>query len=374
MSVRMLSPVLARTALAAAVLATAACGGAPTAQPPAGSGAAADQGKYAVYGPLTGDERRTRLVTDAEAEGGLTLYTSNNDIDDLVQGFEKAYPKVKVTVFRANSETVLQRVLQETGARRTGNDVVDTNDFELTVLNKQGQLTTYDGPAKEGLRPETVREGWTVERYNAFVVSWNTKLVPPGSEPRTLQDLTDPAWKGKLSMEVGDWDWYLALHTYLTREKKMTSAQADELFAGLARNSKVAKGHTVQGELLAAGQFSVAMSAYQHTADKSAKKGAPVTWRPPIEPVILRPNGVGLMKDARHPASALLWVEWALSDGQELIANSQRIPTATSAPGFTDPIPAGTVVYQLPKDVLAQDNREWSEKYDRLLRGAPKVS
>jgi iron(III) transport system substrate-binding protein len=358
-----------RGILASAVvasLALAGCGSSPT----AGTGSGEKNGAYAAYAGLTGPARTDRLLADARKEGALDIYTSNTDIGDLVTAFQKTYSGVKVGVYRANSESVLQRASQEGAANKTANDIVDTNDFELDSMAGEHLLAAYTGPAKAGLRPEAVFPDWVAERFNAFVIGWNTKLVPQGQEPKTIQDLAGPKWKGKLSLEVSDWDWYLAWHTYLTQKKGMSDAQVTSLFHGIAANAKVAKGHTVQGELLSSGQFAVAMSVYSHTIDKAAAKGAPVAWRPAVQPVILRPNGVAMMTRARHPAAALLWMDWVLTTGQKIIADSKRIPAAKSVPGFTDPVPAGTETYNVPLDKLRTESKKWETAYDELVRGA----
>jgi iron(III) transport system substrate-binding protein len=360
-------------ALVAAAATLAGCGASPTSTAPGATAGAAATGPFAQYTALSGAQRTAKLQADARAEGQLDLYTSNTDIGDLVDGFEKAYPGVKVHAFRANSETVLQRILQEHQARRTSNDVVDTNDFELDTMNSQGVLAPYQSQIRDALRKQALFPNWTAERFNAFVIGWNTKLVPSGQEPKAVEDLADPRWKGKLAVEVGDWDWFMSLHTYLTTRKGMTNQQADDLFRRLVANARVVKGHTVMGELLAAGQFAVALSIYSHTVDKAAKDGAPVAFRPVVQPVILRPNGVALMAVARHPAAALLWMDWVLTDGQKAIAKSSRIPAASNVPGFTDPIPAGTDIFDVPQDLLVKDSKTWSDAYDALLRKIPKA-
>ncbi|MGW2936394.1 ABC transporter substrate-binding protein [Streptomyces sp. NPDC055722] len=345
------------------------CGASPTTGT---AGSAPDKNPYAAYESLTGKERTDKLLADAKSEGGvLDLYTSNTDIQDLVDGFQKAYPGIKVHAFRANSETVLQRALQENQANKPQNDVMDTNDLELRALDGQHLLHAYEGPAEAGLKDAAKNlGGWTAERFNAFVVGWNTDQVTAGQEPKDFADFADPKWKGKLSVEVGDWDWYASMHTYLTEEKGMSPSAVDALFKKIAANVKVVKGHTVQGELLSAGQFAVALSVYSHTVDKAAKKGAPVAWRPAVEPVILRPNGVALMARPRHPAAALLWTDWVLTEGQKIIAESLRIPAAKRVPGYKDPIPAGTTTYSLSK-TAETDTKKWNTAYDALLRGVP---
>jgi len=366
----LLTPLLAT--LTAAVFATTGCSSG-LADGPGGSAAPAQSTAYAAYAGLTGQARTDKLLADATAEGGeLDVYTSNTDIQSLVDGFQAAYPAIKVQAFRANSETVLQRVLQEVGAKKTANDIVDTNDFELRVMNSQGALASYDGPAKAGLRADAKFDGWQAERFNAFVVGWNTAQVPAGQAPKSFTDLADPRWKGKVALEVGDWDWYASMHTYLTDQKHMAPDAVDALFRQIVANAKVTKGHTVQGELLSAGQFAVAASVYSHTVDNAAAKGAPVAWHPISDPVILRPNGFALMAQPRHPAAAMLWADWVLGAGQQVIAKSHRIPAVANVPGFTDPIPQATPVYRVPDGALA-DSAKWNKAYDDLLRGVPQA-
>jgi iron(III) transport system substrate-binding protein len=362
--------------LLTAALAVTGCssgvGDAPGAAP--GAAPSAADSVYAPYAGLTGQQRTDKLLADAESQGGeLDVYTSNTDIQNLVDGFGKAYPGIKVNVFRANSETVLQRVLQEAGARRVANDVVDTNDFELRAMNDEHLFTGYDGPSKANLRQDAIFDGWQAERFNAFVVGWNTSQVNAADAPHSFTDLADPRWKGRVALEVGDWDWYAAMHTYLTDEKKMPTADVDRLFQQVVANAKVTKGHTVQGELLSAGQFAAAASVYSHTVDNAAAKGAPVAWKPIADPVILRPNGFGLMAQPRHPAAALLWADYVLGDGQKDIAASNRIPAVENVPGYVNPIPDGTPVYTVP-DTVETDSDKWNSAYDGLLRGVPRAS
>lgn len=362
-----------RVLLLAAGFVAAGCSPGVADSPTTSGGNAQHPNAYAAYAGLVGPGRTAKLSADANSGGGeLDLYTSNSDIQDLVDGFRKAYPDIKVNAFRADSETVVQRILQESGAHKTANDVVDTDDFELRTLSKEGVLAPYDGPAKRNLRPDALFGDWQADRFNGFVLGWNTTLVPKGQEPRSFTDLADPQWKGKVALEVGDWDWYAAMHTYLTDVKHLKPADVDRIFQQVVANAKVTKGHTEQGQLLSAGQFAVAASAYSHTIDGAEDKGAPVAWRPVAAPVILRPNGLALMAAPRHPAAALLWTDWVLGDGQKVIAKAHRIPTVGDVPGFVSPIPPGTEVYQVPEAIVGNSDA-WTKSYDALLRGVPQA-
>jgi iron(III) transport system substrate-binding protein len=361
--------VLPVAAVMAAALALSACGGCSTATGDRTNDAAsrAAAKAQAVYDRSTPHrERHKTLVELAEKEGQLSIYTSNTDMDKLVEGFEDEY-KIDVSVYRGNSESVLQRVLQEQQANYFGNDFVDTNAGELNIMNKEGFFYPYKGALRDAVRKEGQADGWTASRFNAFVVGWNTSKVKPGEEPKSFEDLADPKWKDKVSMEVGDVDWFAGLYKYFLDQGK-SDAEVRDLFTRIASNSKIAKGHTTQGELLSAGQFSVTVSSYSHTIDKAADKGAPVAWRPasgqPVQPIVLRPNGVALMKTATNPAAAMLFMDWALTEGQQILAKAFRMG---SIPGASDPL-AGLTVVAVPEQELLADPKKWDGLYAEILR------
>ncbi len=367
-------PVLASRAAAAvaAALALAACGGSPTAAPAdnAAQGGAAENAKavetYQRMNALTGQQRTDELKKCAAEEGALSIYTSNTDIDDLVEGFEEEVD-VEVSVYRGNSESVLQRLLQEQKAKFYGNDVLETNALELNVAQKEGYLSPYEGELREKVREEGQAEGWTATRFNTFVVGWNTKLVKSGQEPKTLEELAEPKWKGKVSMEVGDVDWFTALVKHYTDQGK-SEQEAVDLFKRIAANSKIAKGHTVQGELLSAGQFAVAISSYSHTIDKAADKGAPVAWRPasgePVQPVVVRPNGIGLMKTATNPCAAMLFVDYELTGGQKVFEEKFRVGATPEAAKAIE----GLEVVPVPEQELLENSKKWDDLYAEVTQ------
>lgn len=356
----------------AMVLVASGCGASPTS-----GGGAASSGEqtaaekfYAGINGLTGKERRDKLVEAAKKEKTLSLYTSmTSDVADLVTEKFTDQFGIDVELYRAGSETVLQRILQEQSANYAGNDVVETNANELFDLNGEHMLATYKGERRDLVPKAGQFDGWTATRFNLFAPSWNTNLVKPGDAPRTWEDLADPKWNGKLSMELTDSDWYLTLYGYWRKHGK-TDAQIDKLFADMADGAKIVKGHTVQGELLSAGQFSVVASNYSYIVGNAKDKGAPVDYLPFVEPVIARPNGVALMRTAKHPAAAMLFYDWMLTEGQKVLTDAGLTPAIVEG---DDPLKDVEII---PIDVqtLVKDGQEWEKKYDKVVSGGEKVS
>ncbi|NUR08122.1 MAG: extracellular solute-binding protein [Nocardioidaceae bacterium] len=363
--------VMASIAGLSALTLVAACGGSPS-QGAQDSGPTKAEKVFAKLSKLSGDEREKELVKEAEAEGGqLDLYTSmTSDVADAVtEAFSDKYD-IDVNLYRASSETVLQRILQESGANFNGNDVVETDALEMYDLNKEKLLADYEGEGRDKVAEDGRFDGWTADRYNLFTPSWNTKMVPKGQQPTSWEDLADPKWDGKLAMELSDYDWYLTLREYWLKQGK-SEDEVDKLFEDMADGAKIVKGHTVMGELLSAGQFAVASSNYSYLVQQVADKGAPVAYQPLVEPVIVRPNGFGLMKTAKHPATAMLFADWLLGDGQKALVEEGLTPTVP--PPGTKNVLESVETVDVDVETLGEEEKKWSDRYDKLVENGTVV-
>ncbi|MGH3664540.1 MAG: ABC transporter substrate-binding protein [Egibacteraceae bacterium] len=362
--------------MALAVLLVTACSS-PTAGGGSGAAPAQQGGSTESGGPslnsvlaevegLADEERRARLAEMAAEAGPLNFYTSNTDASELIESFTDTYD-IEVSTYRANGDVVLQRIVQESQAGFAGSDLVDTDMLRMVALDeREGLLAPYQGPATEGMPDDTVFPGWTATRLNVFVTGQNTDVVPAGQRPASYEDLADDAYAGKVMMEPRAAEWFVTLYRYF-EEHGMEPDAIEAMFEGMASNATVIEGNTVQGELLAAGEHGIAASTYSHTVDQLAADGAPVTWRPPLEPTVVRPNGIGILKSSRNPAGALLLYEWFLTDAQALIADVQRVPARPEAQqGVLDGIPTVNVA----ADEMITDGERWEQRYEQILRAA----
>lgn len=362
------------TTLAVAVLLVAAvttgCGGAVT----TASNAKAS-GVYTQIAGLPKDQQRAKAEELAKKEGStLSLYTSMTaDIaTPVADAFQKKYG-IHVSVFRGNSETVLQRTMQEAQAGKPGADVVETNFLEMTALSDNNILSDFNGSALDKVEPTGKFKHWTASRFNVFQPAWNTDLIKPGQEPHSWEDLALPKYKGKITLEVSDSDWYENVTKYWLDHGK-SQAEVDKLWKDIVANSKVAKGHTTMMQFLTAGQTPMEAMNYTYITDRAAEKGAPVTHLPKSGtssiPAFGRPNGVGMIKDAHHPAAAWLFYDWLLTDGQKELVKLGLTPS-TKVPG--DKSLNGIKLVPFDVKGLSTDDGSWDKKYDALLRGAASV-
>jgi iron(III) transport system substrate-binding protein len=358
------------TLTAGAVLVLTACGGNPTASS-GGSGSSEDSGPteaeqlYEEVRALPAQERRDRLVELAADENGLNLYTSMNAdiVDAVTEAFTDEFD-IDVSTYRAGSETVLQRILQESEAGFPGNDIVETNGSELGALQQEGVMAPCISQELIDQVPEAGQsEDWTATRFNLFGPSWNTDII---SEPPTSwEDLADPKYDGQLALELGDYDWYMALSDYWLEQGK-SQDEVDKLWADIVDGASVVKGHTVMAELMGAGQFGVAASNYTYIVEAAKASGAPVETQPYVDPLIARPNGGSCMKTAENPATAMLFMDWLMQDGQEVLASQEATPAITDQQLDVE-------LYPVNGDKLLESGSEWSDKYDQLLAGVEEI-
>jgi iron(III) transport system substrate-binding protein len=362
---------LCAVACAVGVAATVALAG----PRPAASGTEATPGPaisrvLAQVKGLKGTKRAAKLYQLAKQEDGkLSLYTSmtNDVVGPVVEKFEAQFDGIDVEVYRAGSETVLQRLLEEKRAGFRGADIVETNGTELAALQVAKALLPYQSPNRTRLQSRSTYKTWTATRFNKFVISWNTNLVAAGQQPKRWEDLAAAKWKGKLALEASDVDWYMSLFTYWTKQqkgRKKTAAQANALFEGMARNSIVITGHTTMASLLGAGQYAVGASNYSYLVKNLQQRGAPVAFAPVVQPVFVRANGVGLVERLRRPATAILFIDWILNSGQPVLRGYNLDPARRD---LADPLLKRVTEVRVDLDKFIRENKQWSDRYERLI-------
>lgn len=325
---------LAVLAAAVAALVATSVGSASSTAAPANPLA----GVLKQVGGLKVQARESKLADLAAQEGQVSVYTSLSKlvVDPLSKAWAAAYPNVKLNLYRGSSEDVTARFLSESSAGTHGADVVETNGSTMLIFqHKKNLLVPYRGSPFAKQIPAKYRfDTFTADRVEKFVVAWNTKLV--SDPPKSFADLADPKWKGKLSMEPTDNDWYSAIYQYFTEDAKpkMTGAAVDAMFKKIAANSQLINGHTNQATALAAGQVQVVVTGHAQAMEQLQAKKAPISFQPFVTPVIERPQGVGISYLTPHPAAALLFYDWLLSSaGQKVLQQNGVEP---SNPYFPD--------------------------------------
>ena len=314
--------------------------------------AAAQAGKNDDVYRYEGPDRDARLVQRAKQEGTVALYTSlaPTESKPLAEAFEKKYG-VKVELWRALSDKVVQRVVSEAQGNRHTVDVVETNGPEMEAIASEKLLAEVRSPYLADLPPDGMpaHRSWYPDRLNLFVVGYNTQKVKREELPATYEGFLDPKWNGRIGLEATDSEWMAAL------VKTWGEAKGMDYFRKLAAmKPDVRKGHVLLAQLVASGEIPVGLTMYQANVLSLKKKGAPIDFVP-VQPVVARAQGIGVARHAPHPAAALLFVDFVLSpEGQKLYESLGRVPSSLKVKSELNNFPfvmtdAGTVLKEADK-------------------------
>ena len=346
----MMVPLRRRTVLVAAALLV---GAATCAHAQAGEPA------LAVY---QGPDRTQRLLDGAKKEGELTLYSSMQmeSIAPLQKAFEDRYA-VKIKIWRGSGNDVLLRTVTEAKGNRAFLDVAESDGFALEALYREGLLQEVKSPYLADLIPEAIRpQGqWVGTRVNIFSGVYNTNMVKKEALPTRYEDLLDPRFKGMLGIEADDYDWFGMLVGLLGEEKGL------RLFRDVAATNglSVRKGHTLLTNLAAAGEVPIGLTIFMQNADVAKKAGAPVDWFL-LPPTVARANGIAVAKHAPHPHAALLFYDFMLNEGQQIMLGREFVPASRKISSALD----GIKLHFVDPEIVLDNRSKWQRVYGEVIR------
>jgi len=274
-----------------------------------------------------GADRDARLVERAKKEGVVTWYTSMSPAESrpLADAFEKKY-NIKVTLWRAAGDKVIQRIISEASGNRHTFDIIESNSNEAERLARENLISEFHSPYITDMPPAAIPASrkYFPDRFNFFVVSYNTNKVKADELPKTLEGFLDPKWKGRIALEATDYDWMA------TVSQKMGKDSGPAFFQKLAAmKPDQRKGHPLLAELVSAGEVPVGLTTYLSNAESGKRRGGPIDWAP-VQPVIGVSFSVALSKNAPHPNAGLLFADYIMSpEGQSLLNTMGRFPAST---------------------------------------------
>jgi iron(III) transport system substrate-binding protein len=265
-----------------------------------------------------GADREKILIEGAKREGQLTFYNSHTWFRTYVKEFEKKYSFIKVSEWRSDSKNLLTRATAEFGSSRSLVDVIETTAEAMGVMKRNGMFQEYFTPEARYYPDDVKVKGKAGfyylgdrETYNSL--GFNTTLIASNEAPKTLNDLLDPKWKGKMSIAGTSTGvrWVGSTVDTLGREflNKMASQELS------VQNMS---GAALAG-LVASGEVPLSPTIFDADVTVAKQKNAPIQWRA-LDPVVTTVGYSGLSSKASHPHAALLFLDYLHGkEGQQLM-------------------------------------------------------
>jgi len=311
----------------------------------------------------SGPDRMERIAAGAKKEGTLTIYTTFAEKDQpaLLGPFEAKYG-VKVVVWRAGTDKVLQRTIAEARARKNNVDVIHFGAPEMEALSREKILQAVISPVHKNLQPGSVpaHREWAATLLSVWVQAYNTNLIRRQDLPRTYADLLDPRWKGKLGIEAKNEDWFASVVDVMGGGEKGLQFFRDLV----ARNGLSPRtGHTLLNNMVIAGEVPLALDIYNYMPEQARRKGAPIGWFA-LEPAVARSNAIGVARAAPHPNAALLFYEYMLGEeGQRVLVTMDYVPANTKV---ASPLKGVKILQTDPIRTLDESDK-WKDLFEKIV-------
>jgi iron(III) transport system substrate-binding protein len=265
------------------------------------------------------------LIDQARKEGEVVLYTTMNVRDFAVfnQVAKEKYPFLNIRHVYLASSRQAAKVMEEHLAGQLQADVLGNSFEAMRYYQRQGIIGSYQSPESKYMTKGTVDpEGfWEGITTDLLISAYNTNIMTREAAPKDYEDYLKPAFKGQMAINSG-------VPYGLTG---MIVLKGEE--AGIAymkrlgqQDLRPVEGFSHVANLLAAGEFPLAIFMQVSKIEALKKKGAPVDWVP-SSPTFATISTIAIAKAPPHPAAARLLVDFYLSpEGQRALATVGKIP------------------------------------------------
>jgi iron(III) transport system substrate-binding protein len=262
------------------------------------------------------------MVAKAKKEGEVVFMGDvATELKTLLKGFLRKYPFIQLKGIEARSGDTINRVAAETKAGRLSVDVSGMSLDKVIPLQQQNLLSQFDSPHLRDF------PSWSQPSNKLYVVGqsnplpqavYNTNLVPAAEVPKSWDEMLDPKWKGKTIVSRSRSDIPAQMAWLFRKGDQANWDRSFEIFKGIKRLDPVLGGAGINAHVarVAAGEFSLFWFPASGSVLRLQLKGAPV--RLIALPKMFTDYRVWMIfKDAPHPASAWLLVDYFLSpEGQ----------------------------------------------------------
>jgi iron(III) transport system substrate-binding protein len=281
------------------------------------------------------------LVLGCGSKPRVVLYCAQDKefADEILDEFTRQTGLVVAPKFdteSAKSVSLARELEQEKNRPRC--DVHWNNEILTTILlQRQGLLEPYASPAADAF-PASARaqdHSWNAFAQRARVLLVNTKLVAEDARPRSLLDLTNERWKGRVALAKPN-HGTSATHAACLFEV-LGVEQAKRFYRDLRANEvHIASGNKQVAEGVSAGQYAVGITDTDDAIGE-VEAGKPVAIlfpdrdRPRDDRMgtLFIPNTVAVVRGCPNPKEAHRLVDYLLSPEVErklAEAASHQIP------------------------------------------------
>lgn len=270
------------------------------------------------------------LAASPDHEGQVVVYTAAQST--IVQAVGPMFEKktgIKVQFVEAGTAEVLKRARAEKD--NPLGDVFWALAAEPLAANADllEPYTVADDAKINAIYKKGMAGGRVIpNNVTPMVIVYNKKLVSDADAPKTWKALADPKWKDKIAYAAADKSGssYTLLATILTVYGD--TDQGWRVVEDIMKNAKILPSSSRVPKGVADGEYHAGLT-YEDAAMRQVAGGAPVGVIYPQDGTSVPPDGNGLMKGAKHPKAARMFLDFAASkEVMDLLAEKYSLRSA----------------------------------------------
>ena len=267
-----------------------------------------------------------KVVDAALKEGKLTIYSYNftSDVGVAVsQGFKNKYG-IPVDIITGRGSEIAERIRTEQRIGSVVADIMDANSLQISNLKDAGlTLSSNEIPVLQEkdawqVNPTVDSQGHILMNNLSYYDAWiNTRLIKAGEEPKSLKELAQPKWKGKIIMH--DPVFSSAVYEVFIRLLRRNFIDLETLRA-LGKNvDNFAINAPSAAADVAKGTYAIQPAMSVSTYTPFMVEGAPVRAIPLEEGTVTSDLSNAAIKGSPHPNAAKLFNNWLLSQEGQMV-------------------------------------------------------
>lgn len=308
-----------------------------------------------------------KLIQAAKKEGGrVVAYGSleSGTVEAITNAFRKK-TGLELDYWRASATKVMDRALSEHRAGKPLFDIILTNDNPMQIMWKEGIFARYESPTFRDFPKEAIDPNLGPRYRNVIIgIMYNKSVIKPADAPKTLEDLLNPKYRGKLVMpdptqHTTTTQWVASLWKLMGKEK------ADKFIRDLAATKPIlVESLLPAGKRVTTGETPIAITYVKYTFI-FGQEGAPVDY---VRLGKMMGDGhyVTLNNKAPHPNAGKSFIDYFLDD--ESMKIMAQMGEFVNRKGVYPPLPdADKIEFVEMVDLSKKEFAEKKKEYQKIF-------
>lgn len=293
------------------------------------------------------------LVAAAEKEGQLVVYGGDiSETPHQVKRFSEVYPKIKVRSVTAGGWQLYNRYMAEHSAGQTVADVFTNVEDTLLTLDANGHLDAYKPAALANVPAGTQVGNFVKTKLGYAALVHHTEEMKGRPTPTDWTSFATPPkeWQDRIAY-VDPRGSSVAFLVLAALYQNYGEDKTRQIYEGLkSTRPEVSMNTPASVTKLISGERPVMMYILTNHVGDAIKKGAPLAFKIPTSGAVPFYFAGGVVKNARNPNAARLYMEYLLTEGQDVIIARGEYALRNGAPSPSG-LPPLAEVKLMPIDV-----------------------